>query len=291
MRRKAPFTLLVAFVWVVCTGASTDEASFFDAATLPSALPGSEKADDLAVVTDLQRLLPSHMSVVSLEHFVVAASGPIQDTTRQARRIADYQAQIRQRSFPDLETRRIVVVLAESTPAFQHLAKMLYPALIVSEIPTSGFYHPQDRLILAMTANESAAVLHQLMLALVRDDNPTAPHWFEEATATLYESSEWRASRLTPILDKRMAHIAPDQDLTYDVFAGICDCSPVSSEQVALIRLLLIFLDQRNELSALHAAVKEQGRYTTLLQALAAMEFDHDAWQDFAERSVRAYSQ
>lgn len=291
MRRKAPFSFLVAIVWVVCIGAGTGEARIFDAATLPSALPGLEKADDLAVITDLQRLLPSHMSVVSLEHLIVAASGPTQDTTRQARRIADYQAQMRQRSFPDLEARRIVVILAENPTAFQRLAKTLYPTLAVSELPYSGFYHPRDRLILVMTANNSGAVLHQLMVALVQDDNPTAPHWFEEAAATLYESSEWRANQLTPILDDRMAHIAPDQDLTYDVFAGICDCSPVSSEQVALMRLLLIFLDQRNELSALHAAVKEQGRYTTLLQALAAMEFDHDAWQDFAERSVRAYSQ
>jgi hypothetical protein len=285
--RKTSFTLLVAFVWVVCTGAGTGGAITFDAAALPSALPDLEKADDATVVIALQGLLPPHMSVVSDGHLVIAASGSMQDTMRQGRRLADYEAHMRRRSFPGLEPRPTVVILGENTPALQRLAKTLYPALSESEIASSGFYHPRDRLILVTTGNGFGAVLHLLMLALVRDDNPNAPHWFEQAAATLYESSEWRGKRLMPVLDQRMKLIAPDEDLSYDVFAGICDCSPVSAEQLALMRLLLVYFEQRDELIDLHAAIKKQGQYTTLLQALETMDFDGTAWKKFAEHSVR----
>jgi hypothetical protein len=157
-------------------------------------------------------------------------------------------------------------------------------------LPPSGFYHREDRLILVSTVDGDASLRRQLMRAVVLDDNPDAPRWFEQAAATLYESSEWRSGRLTPILDRHMQNIAPDEDLSYDVFAGVCDCSAISTEQLALIRLLLIFLEQRDELKTLHAAIKNRGRYTTLLEALDSMDFDRGAWKEFAEGSVRAYS-
>lgn len=291
MRRRIPTTLLVVLACVVCTGASTGGARLFDASTLPAAFPGSENFDDAAVVTELQRILPSNMSVAGHEHIIVAAPGTTRDAARQARRIADHEQYMRQRAFPDLEARRILVILGESPRAYRRLAKTLYPALSDAKIPSSGFYHPRDRLILVTTENEPGAVLRQLMRALVRDDNPEAPYWFEEAAATLYESSEWRANRLAPLLDQRMKQITPDEDLSYDVFAGICDCSPVSPEQLALMRLLLVFLEERDELADLHTAVKRQGRFTTLLEALQAMQFDRSAWKKFADQRVRSNSQ
>lgn len=290
MHRKASFVFLVISFWVVCTGAGTGGKEAFDAETLPPAFPGMDKADDANLVSDLERKLPPHMSVVRHGHFVIAASGSMEETIRQARHIAEFEAQMRERSFPDLETRRTMVILGENASALHQIARMLYPALSVSELPASGFYHPKDRLILVTTADGNSAIMRQLMHALVQDDNPDAPGWFEQAAATLYESSEWRAGRLTPTLDQRMEQIAPEEDLSYDVFAGVCDCSPVSSEQLALMRLLLIFLDQRNELGSLHSTVKGQGQYTTLLQVLQAMGFDRTGWKEFAERSVRTYS-
>jgi hypothetical protein len=80
------------------------------------------------------------------------------------------------------------------------------------------------------------------------------------------------------------------ETLADDAFAGICDCSAVSAEQLALIRLLLIFLDERDQLAALYDAVKAQGQYTTLLQALEAVPLDREEWKQFAEHNIRAYS-
>jgi hypothetical protein len=295
VRRKPLLVFLVAAVWIVCSGAGTGGRQAFDAATLPSAFPESDKADRASLVTDLQRKLPSHMSVITHGHLIVAASGSMEDAVQQGSRIARYDEQMRRRSFPQLESRPVIIVLAEDSAALGRLAKTLYPTVSPSELPSSGFYHGEDRLILASSsfaagANGDGALRRQLMRALVQDDNPQAPRWFEEAAATLYESSESYPDRLTPTLDRRMEQIRPDEDLSYDVFAGICDCSPVSSEQLALMRLLLIFFDQRNELTTLHTAIKQQGQYTTLLQALEAMNFDRAAWKNFAESSVRTYS-
>lgn len=289
MRSRTLFFFAAIFVWAVSADAGTSVGKAFDAATIPAAFPGSHSADDATIIADIRRRLPTDMSVASHGHLVIAASGSTQDTNQQRQRIASYEAQMRQRSFPDLEPRRTIVILFENSSALDRFARTLYPELSVSGMPSSGFYHRQDRLILATTANGYGAVLGHLMLALLRDNNPRAPGWFEEAAGTLYESGDWRANKLTPVLNRRTEHIAPDEDLTYDVFAGICDCYPLSPEQLALMRLLLIYLDQRDELKALHAAIKEQGPYTTLLQALEAMDFDGTAWKRFAERSVRTY--
>jgi hypothetical protein len=281
-------TLMVA-IWFSCAGAGTATGRHFDATTLAPAFPGSVQAQDAALVIEVQRKLPPQLSVVSNGHFVVAAPGSARDADRQGRRLTAYEAQLRQASFPDLEIRRMTVIVAENNAELHRIAGSLYPALSRSELPASGFYHEKERLILTTTEKGDGALLSLLMLALMKDHNPRAPAWFEQAAAMLYASSEWRSGRLTPMLDQSIEQIPPGEDLSFDVFAGICDCSPVSSEQLALMRLLLIFLHQRDELMALHTAIKAQGQYTTLLQALDAMAFDKSAWKDFAERSVRSY--
>jgi hypothetical protein len=282
--------LLVALGWFGCAGAATGKDKRLDSATVPAAFPESEQADTSSLIAHMQRTLPADVSVISQGHWVIASSGSVEEATRQGLRIENYDQQMRRQISANPETRRTVVVLGADRADLQRLAKALYPGLSDAQLPSSGFYHRQDRLILAPTVNDDAALRRQLMLALVLDDNPDAPRWFEQAAASLYESSEWRSGRLTPTLDGSMKYIAPDEDLEYDVFAGICDCSETSSEQLALIRLLLVFLEQRDELMALHVAIKNQGRYTTLLEALDAMGFDRVAWKDFAERSVRAYA-
>ncbi len=290
MRYRASVAFLVMFVWAVSAAAGSSRVDEFDPAALPAAFPGSQEADEATIVADIQRRLPPHMSAVAYGNFVIATSGAMEETIQQGKRIADYEAQMRRRSFSQLEMRRILVILGDNSSALQRLTKTLYPAISDSQTLSSGFYHPKDRLILATTATGYGAVVRELTRALVRDDNPNAPRWFEETMVTLYESSDWRADRLTPILDQRMQLISPDEDLAYDVFAGVCDCSVVSAEQLALMRLLLIFLDERDELLALLASIKNQGRYTTLLQALDSMEFNRAAWKEFAEHSVRTYS-
>ena len=61
---------------------------------------------------------------------------------------------------------------------------------------------------------------------------------------------------------------------------------PPTAPRIALMRLLLVHLDDRNELTKLLATIASQGQYTTLMQALDGMGFDRGAWKVFAERSV-----
>ena len=279
-----PFVLLIAALPAVAGG---DGRADFDASALSAAFPGSRDMDDASVVAALQRKLPETSSVVIEGHFVVASSGSREAITQLGRRIAKYDTAMRSRHFPELERRRTIIILAEKRTQMERMATALYPALSASALPASGFYHREDRLILAPIDADDASVVHGLMHVLVQDDSPNAPSWLEEAMATLYEGSEWRNGRLTPVLDERMRLIPPEEDLDYGVFSGICDCSPVSAEQLALIRLLLVFLDERDRLTALYAVIEKQGQYTTLLQAIEAIDFDAEAWQTFAEQSVR----
>jgi len=276
-------------VCVVCATAGTGAAQAFDSGALAAAIPASKSADDATLIAELETKLPANLSVASQGHLVIAAPASGQDPGAQRQRIARVQAQMREQAFPKLEARRTIVVLAPDAFALEELARRLYPQLPESGVPASGFYHRQDRLILVSTAQGDGDLWAQLMGALLRDDNPLAPQWFEQAAATLYASNEWQGSELAPTLDARMRDIPLDQDLDYDVFAGVCDCYPLTAEQLALMRLLLIYLHQRGELHLLHAAIKEQGRYTTLLQALDTMPFDQRAWKTFAEESVRSY--
>jgi hypothetical protein len=289
-KRVATAVVLMVLARVVHAGAATGESSVFDSATIPAAFPQSTLTDSTVTIADIRSKLPADVSVIDQGHLVIVSDASADDAGRLAQRVARYDAAMRRHNPANRETRRTIVVLAGDTAAYRRLAKALYPGLAASQLPPSGFYHREDRLILASTVNGDVALRRELMRAVVLDDNPDAPRWFEQAAATLYESSEWRSGRLTPTLDRRMQSIAPDEDLAYDVFAGVCDCSAISSEQLALIRLLLIFLEQRDELQALQAAIRNQGRYTTLLEALDSMNFHRGAWKDFAETRVRAYS-
>lgn len=288
MRCQTSILLVVLLVVALPAGAGSGGRADFDAPSPPAAFPGSRDVDDASIVAALERKLPEVSSVAVEGYFIVASSRSRAETMRLARRIAAYDAAMRRQHFPHLDKRRTLVILAENRAEMERMAKTLYPALSVSSLPATGFYHREDRLILASIDTGDGAVVHALMHALVQDDNPDAPTWFEEAMATLYEDGEWTDDRLTPVLDERMRLIPPDEDLDYGVFAGICDCSPVSAEQLALIRLLLVYLDENDRLNALYDVIEQRGKYTTLLQAIEAIDFDARAWQRYAERSVDA---
>lgn len=287
---RALFVLLLGAACIGGAAAGTRADNGFDSAALPAALPAAPTGDTAVIVAELEQALPAEMSVIDYGRFVIAVAASRDEAMRRGRRIARHDEQMREGAFPALEARRTIVILAADPAALRRIAKKLYPAISVSAMPATGFYHRADNLILTTTGEGEAALWGQLMQSLMQNYNPHAPRWFEQAAATLYETSEWRSGRLTPRLDERMHNIPAHEDLSYDIFAGVCDCTPASAEQLALMRMLLVFLYQRDELKKLQVAVKEQGAYTTLLQALEAMDFDGAAWKDFAERSVRTYS-
>ncbi len=282
--------LLIALVWFTTAGAGTAPPLDFDAASLPTAF-GPPAADTATAAETVGRRLPSAMSVVTGDALVLAIPGSPETAAREVERIASLDAALRHQVFPSLERRPLVVIVAADSTALRDLARSLYPAIAGREIPAGGFYHPVDRLILTGASAGDTALLRELTRAHLRDDNPKAPYWFEQALVTLYESAKVREHRLVPVLDGRMEQIPSNEDLGYDVFAGICDCSPVSAEQLALMRLLLVYLDDRGRVPELLASVAALGQYTTLLQALERMDLDGAEWKAYAEHSVRDHSE
>lgn len=288
MRTKVSIFLLSVHLFAASAVAGSAVVQDADVSKSPGALSGWWAADGQSVVTNIESRLPSQMSVAVHDHFIVAAAGSMEQTLQHARSLAAYDAEIRRRYFPNLARRRMLVIISDESSELERLTSDLYPDISFPEGFASGYYHRDDRLILASVEAGDGVLLRELTRAHVQDDNPNVPRWFEDAMVTLYESSEWRTGRLTPMLDARMAQISPDEDLTYDIFAGICDCSEVTAEQIALIRLLLIHLHEHGQLTSLYNAIRRQGRYVTLLQALDAMNFDREAWKAYAERSVQA---
>lgn len=280
---------IIALGWIGAAGAGTAPTADFDAAALPAAF-GPPPADTATIAADVRQRLSPNMSVIHGDTLVVAIPGTTEAAAREAERIGSLDMKLRRRAFPDLESRPIIVALAKDGAAHRDLAESLYPAISGREVPAGGFYHPIDRLIVIETSAGDGTLLRELVRAHLRDDNANSPFWFEQALVSLYESVELRGDRLVPILDRRMDDIPPNEDLSYDVFAGICDCSQASAEQIALMRLLLVFLDSRDQLPDLLATIAALGRYTTLLQALDHMNFDATAWKAFAERSVANYA-
>lgn len=233
--------------------------------------------------------LTGHMSLARHGNVIVATNAPPEEAAAYARRISAYDSQIRRRYFPSLDDRPVRFIIGDDTSQLVRLVGEPPPGTSAPSADAYGYYRRNDRIIVASTAHGDGAVLRELTRALVHADNPDAPHWFETAMASLYESRDIHAAALTPILDDRMAQIAVDEDLDYDVFAGICDCYQLTTEQLALMRLLLVFLHQRDELTSLYEAVELKGRYVTLLQSLDAMRFDRAAWKAYARQSVEAF--
>jgi tRNA threonylcarbamoyladenosine modification (KEOPS) complex Pcc1 subunit len=247
---------VIALAWTAAAGAGTAAPAGFDAAMLPAAF-GPPAADPATIAAKIRQRLPSNMSVVHADSLVAVAPEPM-----QAEHIASIDATLRRHAFPKLERRTLIVIAAEDDAALRALAESLYPAMAGRDMPAGGFYHPIDRVIVIETMAGDSALLRELTRAHLRDDNPKAPR----------------------------DYIPPNEDLSYDVFAGICDCSQVSADQIALMRLLLVFIDRDGRLPELLSTIAALGQYTTLLQALDQMNFDGTAWKAFAERSVRDYA-
>ena len=233
--------------------------------------------------------LTGHMSLARDGNVIVATSAPPEAAAALARRISAYDSEIRRRYFPSLDDRPVRFIISDDTSELERLVGEPPAGTSAMSVHVYGYYLRDERIVVASTAHGDGAVLRELTRALVHADNPDTPHWFETAMASLYESSDTRTAAPTPILDDRMAQIAVDEDLDYDVFAGICDCYQLTAEQLALMRLLLVFLHQRDELASLYEVVELKGRYVTLLESLDAMRFDREAWKAYASQSVEAF--
>ena len=240
-----------------------------------------------AAAADAFDELARNLTIARHGNVIVASAVPPETAAALARRISAYEIEIRRRHFPTLEARPIRFVVGENRADLEALAEAPAPGARTPD--PFGYYRRDGRIVVASTAHGDGALLRELTRALLVDDNPHAPEWFETAMASLYESSEGHGAALAAVLDRRMAHIGADTELDADVFAGICDCYPASDEQLALMRLLLMHLYARGELASLQEVIERKGQYVTLLESLDAMGFDGAAWKRYAEQRVRTF--
>jgi hypothetical protein len=207
-----------------------------------------------------------------------------------AKRLGEYETQIRRRFFPDLPAKPLVYLLGDDPFELRGVTAKLYPSAQIPGAPFFGFYNPRDRLIVATALGGYGTVLHELMHALVRDDFPEVPAWLEEGMATLYERSGWSPEKLLPAPNWRMDLIRPEDALAPGRFDGIGPSPDVEPKRLSLIRLLFVHLDAGDRLRPLYDHVKRTGPATTLADALGAVGFDEAAWKPYVARTFEEYA-
>ena len=265
-----------------------------DPAKLPTALewPGGEPGAGDATAM-LRARLPGHSVLKESQSGTqryFAGRKSERALADDAKRLGEYEAQIRRRFFPDLAPKPLVFLLGDDPFELRGVTAKLYPSAQMPGAPFFGFYNSRDRLIVATSLGGYGTVLHELMHALVRDDFPEVPAWLEEGMATLYERSGWSPEKLLPAPNWRMDLLRPEDALAPGRYDGVGPSPDVEPKQLSLIRLLFVHLDSNDRLRPLYDHVKRTGPATPLADALKAVGFDEAAWKPYVVRTFEEYA-
>ncbi|WP_456386711.1 peptidoglycan-binding domain-containing protein [Desulfolithobacter sp.] len=156
--------------------------------------------------------------------------------------------------------------------------------------PFLGYYNPADNLIMATGGRTGyGTLLHEMIHALIEADFPQAPPWLNEGLASLYERTQWTPARLNTLPNWRMDRMREDNIPSLQVLAGKAKEIGLHSNENAEIRLLLLFLDQRQLVDDLYRMAKEEGSSFSLEEALPAMGVNEKDWRLFVKNTFRDY--
>ncbi|MDF1553678.1 MAG: peptidoglycan-binding protein [Deferrisomatales bacterium] len=197
-----------------------------------------------------------------------------------------------QAQYFEVPPQRLLVVILSSYPdVLVEATDRLYPEVgIPVYAPFLGYYNPADNLIMATGGSTGyGTLLHEMIHALVEGDFPDAPPWLNEGLASLYERSQWRANRLQALPNWRMDRISEKGVPPLQSLAGQVHEIGLHSAQIAHVRLLLLFLDQREQTDDLYRMVKEKGSAFSLDAALSELGATEEAWRAFVTDTFRDY--
>ncbi|MBU0909815.1 MAG: peptidoglycan-binding protein [Proteobacteria bacterium] len=157
--------------------------------------------------------------------------------------------------------------------------------------PYFGIYAKNDHLLVATVGGGYGTLLHELMHALIADDCPEAPLWLVEGLATLYERSGWTTRRLLGLPNWRMDIISYQRPVKLAEFERITGQEEIHRDDLAFIRLLMLFIDDKEQVGRLYREAKSQGASFSITQWLhdRGPEFSEQAWQEFVNHSIAVY--
>lgn len=206
------------------------------------------------------------------------------------RGVKDFQNWFKTRYFTDLQSLPITVVFFDSAWRAQELANALYPNNGGTEYhPFLGVFNPKDNLILATVMGGYGTFLHELMHAMVHNDFADVPAWLDEGMAMMYERSMWSSNQLVPLPNWRLDHIPLDYLVDVQSLVSIGQSDNLDYRQLSALRMLMLFLESRNQLSGFYQHIKTTPSLWDFSAALTHIKLDPKEWNDFVSNNYRLY--
>jgi hypothetical protein len=208
------------------------------------------------------------------------------------RGIHDFYNFFRREYFPNPPKRYISVMISENPDELIDAAKRIYTNIRLRVYaPFVGFHVPADNLIVATIGGGYGTLLHEMMHALIQDDNTKTPRWLEESMASLYERSMWRNQRLMPLPNWRMSFFSGSV-IPLSTLDGVVKNPRIGPRELANLRLLLLFIDQEKMVPALYRAVQNSRQGFSLKQTVLGLSsnFTESNWGAFGRRIAYEYA-
>ena len=264
----------------------------FDEAYEPTIPQISTEASPQPLLQHFKQIFPN-FNAISEDVFVIVGPDTEEELSQHyLRGVKDFYAFFKKTYFSKTPQSYLSLIISEDPTELMRSARTIDASLEVeSRAPFFGFYMPANHLAFATIGGGYGTLLHEMMHALIRNENPDTPRWLEEAMASLYERCIWRDGRLTPLPNWRISmmhgHVTSLGELD-----DIIEYENVHSRALSNLRLLLVFLDQENKLVDFYKAVLKNPTSFSIEKTLSQLHEDlsESKWMNFAYQAMQDYA-
>ena len=235
---------------------------------------------EAALAQALEERFPDFSVAPGTDYVVVSRHSAAEHVSR----IEPFFKAIRRAHFSDAPIEPVIMVLGPDGRSMSHILDDIYPGQAFPDLPFFGLYNHRDRLIMAAVGAGYGSLLHEIVHALVAAQFPTAPLWYEESLATLYERTEWRGNTLVPLPNWRMDFISEETDPNR-VFDDLGTGTRIAPQELAWLRMLLLFAGESRQLDSVDARIRETPDTYLPVDVLGS----NGEWPEFVARTFLDY--
>lgn len=235
----------------------------------------------------------SNLNMIKRDIFFIVGPYSEQGLDRHYERgLKDAYRIFKREYFNDDQEYLITIVISDDPYELVSIVERMYAQVSMPVYaPFLGLFSAADSLVVATIGGGYGTLLHELMHALITADYPRAPGWLDEGMATLYERSKWTRTRLIGLPNWRMEFVGQENIPTLKEFDQMLRRRIKTKYDLAYIRLLMLFLDQKAVVNQFYQAQKAQQETFKISETLKQFgeEFSEAEWQKFAQRTIRDY--
>ncbi len=222
---------------------------------------------------------------------IVGLNDSIAPEVHYERGVKDFYNYFMKEYFQTPPRKLLVILISPHPDVLVEATNRLYPEVgLPVYAPFLGYYNPSDNLIMATGGRSGyGTVLHEMIHALIEADFPEAQDWLKEGLASLYERTSWKGGRLEALPNWRMDGMQEETVSSLQKLTREASELGLHSTEIREIRLLLLFLDQRQEVDDLYRMAKQQGAAFDLQKAVIELGLDEHGWREFVKDTFRDY--